>query len=369
MRITFFVYRLLPDSVVKWLKASGVLAFASRLLLSVELAYFRFITAVPFFSSVHYGLLSSSFRREHHGVARGKKRYLVRQQQHQLNRYLLRRNIHRLEKGLLMRPRRPVFAVDYIGETVTGLQNAIQSEDHDEGEIKWACDVLQAYFQAVSLENTAVLDAKNKFDMLTIGLTQTNDCSFIPYARDLTESPTIDYKQLLALAERRRSVRWYRPQLVPRKLVDQALHVAGLSPSACNRQPFEFRIYDDPDLIGNIGSLPLGTAGFYPNFPMIIVIVGKLEAYFRERDRHLIYIDSSLAAMSFMFALETLGLSSCAINWGEVADREQKMCQLLHLEPDERPIMLMSVGYADESGLVAYSQKRDLDHIRSYNKL
>ena len=51
---------------------------------------------------------------------------------------------------------------------------------------------------------------------------------------------------------------------------------------------------------------------------MIIVIVGELDAYEYDRDRHLIYIDGSLAAMTFMLALETLGLSSCPINWSGV---------------------------------------------------
>ncbi|WP_353961444.1 nitroreductase family protein [Mycolicibacterium tokaiense] len=75
-----------------------------------------------------------------------------------------------------------------------------------------------------------------------------------------------------------------------------------------------------------------------------------------------------LAAMSFIYALETMGLSSCAINWPTWSPRRSAMAKLLGLEPDERVIMLIAVGYADPEGLIPYSQKLALDRVRSYNR-
>ena len=94
-----------------------------------------------------------------------------------------------------------------------------------------------------------------------------------------------------------------------------------------------------------------------------------LDAYFDERDRHVIYIDASLAAMTFMLALETLGLSSCPINWQDVAEFESKIRNILQLKTIERPVMLISCGYPDKDAKVPFSEKKDLDEIRSYNKL
>ena len=88
-------------------------------------------------------------------------------------------------------------------------------------------------------------------------------------------------------------------------------------------------------------------------------MVGDLSAYPGERDRHLIYIDGSLAAMQLMLAFETLGLSTCSINWPDVEAAEQKLEKLLDLKPYERPIMLLSVGYAQDKGGIPYSQKKD----------
>ena len=71
--------------------------------------------------------------------------------------------------------------------------------------------------------------------------------------------------------------------------------------------------------------------------------------------------------MSFMLALETLGLSSCAINWPDIEAREKKMETFLKLEKYQRPLMLMGIGYPDPKGMVAFSAKRPIEEIRKYN--
>ena len=101
-----------------------------------------------------------------------------------------------------------------------------------------------------------------------------------------------------------------------------------------------------------------GTAGFAENLPAIIVIVGDLSAYPFPKDRHLIYIDGSLAAMQLMLALETLGLSSCSINWPDVSSAERKIRKIIDLKDYERIVMLMAVGYADPEGGIPFSQKK-----------
>ena len=103
----------------------------------------------------------------------------------------------------------------------------------------------------------------------------------------------------------------------------------------------------------------MGTAGFAHNLPAIIAVVGDLSAYPFERDRHVIYIDGSLFTMQFMLALETLGLSTCPINWPDIEAREKMLDAELGLNKHERTIMLLSVGYADPEGGIPYSQKKD----------
>jgi nitroreductase len=189
----------------------------------------------------------------------------------------------------------------------------------------------------------------------------------VPYAQSSVPAASVDYDELLGLARRRRSVRWFLPQVPDRAAIDRAIDVAAMAPTACNRQPYRYVVLDQPDLVVKAAKLAGGTTGYAEQVPALIVVLGNLGAYFHERDRHLIYIDASLSAMSLLFALETQGLSSCVINWSDVPQREAGMRKLLGLSHRERPIMLIAVGHADATGQLPYSSKKELDMLRSFN--
>ena len=318
-----------------------------------------------------YHLVKGTFDREHMAVLYGKLRQLDIRLDSPRDEHVfaLRRCIHRLEKALTMTPRRPVFALDYIENTVDLYTLfATQISARREGDmllVAWAGDVLHSCFQAMN-SHPNIDRARVKFEETAKRIGYVPG-SRRPYKRDLSPLRAT-YDDLLELAKRRRSVRSYLPKPVPRKLIDKAIEVALYSPSACNRQSFEMRIYDDRELIMKIGKIPMGAREFYERFPCLIVLLGLMRAFTGEQDRHLVYIDASLAAMAFQFALEVQGISSCCINWPDVPEREEMLAKVLNLELDERPIMLMSAGYADPEGLVPYSQKSSLNDIRSYNK-
>lgn len=322
--------------------------------------------------SLYYVVASTAFRREHAATLQGRLRYRRQEAELARHEYLLRRNIHMLEKGLVMRPRRPVFALEYLGPTVRTYRAMRELSTRDVGavdqaQLRWAHDVLQTYFDAVG-EHPTIARLRSVWQAIDPLPEPGPDPGgpISPYHRAVDAPPPVRYEDLLELAQRRRSVRWYLPRPVPRELIDQALAVAALSPSACNRQPFEFRIFDDPDLIARVAALPKGTRGFRQDMPAFAVVVGRMRAFFSERDRHLIYIDGALASMAFVLALESLGLASCCINWADEAEPEREMQELLGLAPDERAVMCISFGYPDPDGMVPYSEKRPLERLRRY---
>ena len=69
--------------------------------------------------------------------------------------------------------------------------------------------------------------------------------------------------------------------------------------------------------------LAVETLCFADNIQCLIAIIGELDTYPLERNRLLIYIDGTHASMQLMLAFETLGLSSCAINWPDVEANER----------------------------------------------
>ncbi|KAB7528665.1 nitroreductase [Flagellimonas olearia] len=341
--------------------------FLRRIRAFLQISILRIVSISAFTSSLYYFILSSAFRREHLAVVKGRLKYYHQNEVEKEAFYLLRRNIHRIEKGLIMKPRRPVFALEYIEETVGSYVKIMTGpkKEISEKNLKWYSDVLNHYFEVVDIKNPKINSSKLIFEKYKYDLDVEK--ASIPYKRNF-ETLKVSYEDFLGLAKLRRAVRWYEDKPVSRELIDKAIKAASLSPSACNRQPFEFRVFDDKELVQKVANISWGTLGFSHNFPVIVVVVGSLEAYFDERDRHVIYIDGALASMSFMYALETLGLSSCPINWPDVKKFENQMGSLLGLEKNERPIMLISLGHPDKDALVPFSEKKDLFELRSYNK-
>lgn len=322
-----------------------------------------------FTSALYYLFFSSSFRREQQAVLKGKLHYRRALRNPGESSYLLRRNIHRLEKGLIMEPRRPVFARDYIDETVRAYATVLNVvQDHERStELHWAQDILEEYFSVVGAGDAKVDAARERYQRLS-AKGATNLEPLKPYTADRVSSRPVTPEQFAELCRVRRSVRWYDGQPVPREAIDRAIAAAGTAPSACNRQPFRYIIFDEQPNLSEVAAIPMGTTGFSDNFPALAVLVGDLAAYFDERDRHVIYIDGSLSAMTFMFALQTEGIASCSINWPDIKDREAAIRDAIALKPSDRVIMLVSLGYARGGGQIPASTKKPLEQLRSYNQ-
>ncbi len=331
---------------------------------------------------LHYRLTSGAFVREHAAVAAGRMRYRKDLQTPRDASYLLRRNVHRIEKGLIMPNRRSVFALDFIGETIKEF--AAVAEGFAtlspgaplSSELKWAHDVLQKYFAVTDPQEPKLARLRPIFATAAQKLTaaaaaegpaprSAEDTAFTPFEWDAT-APAFAIDDLQALAHKRRSVRSYKQEPVSREVIDRALRVAAESPSACNRQAFSFHIFDDPDQAQKVAGLPMGTKSFVHNIPAVAVLVGHLRAYPRERDRHAIYVDASLAAMSFIYGLEVQGVGSCAINWADEQPAEGRANKMLSLNSDDRVVLMISFGWPADGALVPYSAKRGLDDFRMY---
>lgn len=340
------IKKILPVSVKKPLR---------RLADALNVYLIRLFASNGFLSSFYYTFFSSQFYREHKAVLQGRLAYKKSLRDIGQSSALLRRNIHRLEKGLIMQPRRDVFAQAYILETVTCYARVVKSQQVCAQEQKWATDVLQMFFNVTAAN--PVLDKARKLFNDARGANDDLPSS-VPYSHQQLPEAPLSYDALFQLFTRRRSVRWYQDRAVDVALLQQAAKAASLAPSACNRQPYRFHITVNPMKATELANCAMGTVGFADNLPALVAVVGDLSAYPAERDRHVIYIDASLAAMQFMLACETLGLSTCPINWPDIESREQMLQDKLGLAYYERTVMLMAVGYAQPQGGIPFSQKK-----------
>lgn len=283
--------------------------------------------------------------------------------------YQLRRNVHMLEKGLTMRPRRPLFGMDYIEQTVETFVNLRAKSDQPLGrdEMLWMNSVLADFFDATRPAGDDTLRVLEEL-FNAAGPVGPEARERGPHHPALVPSPVAPV-DLLALAQKRRSVRWFDPRPVDREIVDRAMSVAMEGPTACNRQPYRYLVFDDVASVRKVAAVPMGTRGYADQLTGIIVVVGDMSAFFDPRDRHLIYIDGCLASMGLLLGLESEGVGTCVINWPDMPEKEREMRQLLSLAEHEKVIMLIAYGYADPEGLVPFSAKAELSDVRSFVQL
>lgn len=315
-----------------------------------------------FASSVYFTFFSRDFYYEHKAILQAKLAYSKSHGIHGKSSALLRRNIHRLEKGLIMRPRRSIFALDYLLETVQVYKSTNDINGFSAVELEWAKSVLNEYFSVVDCTHPKILHAHSVYSQVK-PLVNNEHEKKLPYQQTDKTKHDVTYDQLMNLCLARRSTRWFKQQSVEDEKIHQAAAIALQAPSACNRQPYEFYTIQSQPLLSKLVDLPGGTAGFSKNIPCLIAVVGDLSYYPEARDRHVIYIDGSLASMQFMLAIETLGLASCPINWPELHTLDHKVSQLLGLPQYKRVVMFIAVGYPDESGYIAHSEKKSSENI------
>jgi nitroreductase len=143
----------------------------------------------------------------------------------------------------------------------------------------------------------------------------------------------------------RRSIRSYRPDPVPRDLMDMVLRAAMQAPSAANQQAWHFVVVDDRALLDRVPD-------FHPYCPFIrqapaaVVVCGDLE---RERFGGLFWVqDCSAATQNLLLAAHAHGLGTCWLAVYPLAERVTGFRDLLGLPESLVPLCAVTIGFPTE---------------------
>lgn len=183
-----------------------------------------------------------------------------------------------------------------------------------------------------------------------------------PLARlAINETNNIEaFEQLVAV---RRSVRSFATREVPRELIERAVSLAQLSPSACNRQPCRVYFVTDENRKRALLALQNGNRGFGHLIPTVAVITADSGAFFDASERHEPFVDGGLFSMSLMYALSAQGLATCCLNWCVSPGNDDALRGLVPLADGEVVIMLMAIGYPEPDVLVPKSPRKLTERI------
>lgn len=138
----------------------------------------------------------------------------------------------------------------------------------------------------------------------------------------------------------RRSIRGYAPDAVPEDKLDRIAYAIELAPTACNRQPFEFRFITNPDIkaaVQRCYSQP-----WLAQAPIIVVALGiPGKAWKRLNGTSAHTIDVSIAMEHLVLAAAAEGLATCWI----CAFDQDAMHRALNLDPAMEVVAISPLGF------------------------
>ena len=188
------------------------------------------------------------------------------------------------------------------------------------------------------------------------------------------------------LCNRRRTVREFSPRPVPRNLLETLIRTAGTSPSGANKQPWRFIIVTDKELKRKIrvaaekeekesyehrmsqewldDLAALGTDWHKPFIeiaPALIVVFSIEYEQDGGRIRKNYYVKESvgLAVGFLLVAIHNAGLVSLT----HTPSPMHFLQEILNRPPNERPFVLIPVGYPPENVTVPNISRKSLEQI------
>jgi len=190
--------------------------------------------------------------------------------------------------------------------------------------------------------------------------------------------------------QRRRTVRDFSDKPIPREIIEECLLTAGTAPNGANMQPWHFVVVSDPKVKHEIRMAAelkekefydrrapqewlealavLGTdehKEFLEAVPYLIAIFGRVHSELPDGRRvKNYYVNESvgIATGILITAIHNAGLVSLTHTPSPMGF----LNSILHVRPNEKPFLLLVVGYPAEDAQVPVISKKSLEEIATF---
>lgn len=161
----------------------------------------------------------------------------------------------------------------------------------------------------------------------------------------------------------RYSLREFKDKIVSEEEIKSAVNLTMKTPSVCNRQAWGIYHSSKKDVKDIVLTYQYGNKPFGENVPNLIVITTDLKAFFSPDEHYQHWIDGGLLSMSLMYALHSIGIASCALNWSAKPKNDKEIRKYLNIKPNHTIIMVLAVGYPDDKNKVCASPRRPIEEV------
>jgi iodotyrosine deiodinase len=211
--------------------------------------------------------------------------------------------------------------------------------------------------------------------------------SYMEYPIEEMKQRATQFRQHM---QRRRTIRHFSDRPVSREIIEECLLVAGSAPNGANLQPWHFVVVSDPNVKHEIrigaeqeerefyhrrapeewleALSVIGTDEHKPFLevaPYLIVVFGKNHSELPDGRRVKNYYVSESVGIATGFliaAIHHAGLVSLTHTPSPMGF----LNDILHIPPDEKPFVILVVGYPADDAQVPDIKKKSLDEIATF---
>ena len=164
---------------------------------------------------------------------------------------------------------------------------------------------------------------------------------------------------VLKAIRERRSIRKYGTKPVPKEIIGKLLSAAAMSPSAMDRQEWEFTVVTDRKTISVLSGCvkrQMSIIGYAQRFaerftsrkdlifysaPLLIIVTAP-------KGNEWAHINCGILAQTMFLAAHSLGLGSCYIGFARTLNKDSEALKLLGIPGSREIVAPLIFGYAAE---------------------
>lgn len=277
---------------------------------------------------------------------------------------------HRIEKGLALREPRPGFGRDAVDTLLRDGEKFLQLH----GPSVTLVRVVQALDEYVAFNKGHGIDLAwllPRLETMRQALQQANCWRAAPVEAGTRlvrreEIHAAAKHDLSAFFAQRYSVRQFSAEPVQPELIEQAVRMAQKTPSVCNRESGTVFVVTDKARMAGLMALQNGNRGFGDQAGALMIITSRQDTFLTAGERYQAWIDGGLFAMSLIYALHSLGLGSCCLNWSVEPEADRALKAASGIPADHAVIMMLALGHLPDTFRVANSPRRPLTEVLHY---
>jgi nitroreductase len=274
---------------------------------------------------------------------------------------------HVIEKGLSLKDPKPAFGTQIVNNLIVILTDYCEQYGLDDVS-QVALNVLIAYYEfnleKYGINNQELYKKITEIKILSkveISNNEDKQGGVIFLKKDvINKFASISFKDFV---DCRYSIRNFCDTDVDIRLIKEAVSYAIKTPSVCNRQTWQVYLYKDKDSKSKILSYQNGNRGFIESINKLLIITSDLSYFITAAERNQCFIEGGLFSMSLIYALHSLGLGSCCLNWSVTYQNDKLVRKVAGIKNSETIIMMLAVGHLPEKLFVANSPRKNTEDI------